>query len=194
MHCRRSCIFSAELHLSQRHAFNKWKALPPFRNYFPQLCPSDREATGSLCEGLKEQVNILQRYSITFTWKANRRGFTFPPVFHVWRLSVTVSSSKRAVFHVYLVSEGFPLWVCRKNMLQNAPPANQQKQNQVSCLKSFKYRKSYKARLFAKNCINQPNQFRENQRNNFSAILARLQPIYLNKHLRLVFCAFQPIS
>ena len=193
MHCLRSRIFSTELHLSKHHVF-KLKALPPFRNYFPQLCTSNREATGSYCEGLKEQVNILQRYSITFTWKANRRGFTFPPVFHVWRLSVTVSTSKRAVFHVYLVSESFPLWICRKNMLQNAPPAIQQKQNQVSYLKSFKYRKCCKARLFAKNCINQPNHFRENQRNNLSAILARLQPIYLNKHLRLVFCAFKPIS
>lgn len=194
MHCLRSRIFSTELHLSKHHVFNKWKALPPFRNYFPQLCTSDREATGSLCEGLKDQVNILQRYSITFTWKAKRRGFTFPAVFHVWRLSVTVSTSKRAVFHVYLVSESFPLWICRKNVLQNAPPAIQQKQNQVSCWKSFKYRKCCKARLFVKNCINQPIQFLEYQRNNFSTILARLQPIYLHKQLRLVFCAFKPIS
>ena len=121
MHCLRSRIFSTELHLSKHHVF-KLKALPPFRNYFPQLCTSNREATGSYCEGLKDQVNILQRYTITFTWKAHRRGFTLPAVFHVWRLSVTVSTSKRAVFRVYLVSERFPsefdAKTCSKTLLQ----------------------------------------------------------------------------
>lgn len=156
-----------------------------------EICTCHREATGSLCEGLKERVNILQRHTIAYTWKANRRGFTFPAVFHVWRLSVTVSTRKRAVFHVYLVSESITLWVCRKNVLQNAPPAIQQKQNQVSCVKSFKTRKCCKARLFVKNCINQPNQFLEYQRNNSSAILARLQPISLHKRFTLGILCFQ---